>query len=72
MPGEGYDMFSRYEQICGAVTRAGFKRWIALDDDPDLSWPIKDSRLVRCDPHEGLGRLSTQDELRCKLAKLFD
>ena len=72
MPGEGYDMFSRYEQICGAVTRAGFKRWIALDDDPDLSWPIKDSCLVRCDCHECLGRLSTQDELRCKLAKLFD
>lgn len=72
MAGEGYDTFSRYEQICGAVTRARFKRWIALDDDPDLSWPSHDSRLVLCDSHEGLGRLSTQDELRWKLAKLFE
>jgi|GEM_PF-856116 len=70
--GEGYDIFTRYEQICGAVTRARFKRWVAVDDDPDLSWPIHDSRLVRCDPQEGLGRLSTQDELRWKLTKLFD
>lgn len=72
MAGEGYDMFSRYEQICGAVTRARSQRWVALDDDPDLSWPIQDARLVRCDPREGLGRPSTQEELRWKLAKLFD
>lgn len=72
MTADGYDMFSRYEQICGAVTRGRLKRWVALDDDPDLSWPIQDSRLIRCDPRQGLGRLSTQDELRCKLAKLFD
>lgn len=72
MTGDGYDMFSRYEQICGAVTRGRLKRWIALDDDPDMSWPILDSRLIRCDRHEGLGRLSTQEELRWKLAKLFD
>jgi len=68
---EGYDMFSRYEQICGAVTRAGVKRWIAIDDDPDFDWPISDSRLVRCDPDQGLGSLSTQEELRSKLAQLF-
>ncbi|MNH09792.1 hypothetical protein D3C79_692530 [compost metagenome] len=72
MAREGYDMFSRYEQICGAVTRAGVTRWIALDDDPDFSWPVSDARLVRCDPDQGLGSLSTQEELRSKLTKLFD
>lgn len=69
---EGYDMFTRYEQICGAVTRAGITRWVAIDDDPDFSWPSGDSRLVRCDPDQGLGNLSTQEELRSKLAKLID
>lgn len=69
---EGYDCYTRYEQICGAVTRSGITRWVALDDDPDYSWPVSDSRLTRCDPDEGLGRLSTQQELRSKLAKLFE
>lgn len=69
---EGYDLFTRYEQICGAVTRAGITRWIAIDDDPDFSWPSGDFRLVRCDPNQGLGSLSTQEELRSKLAMLFD
>lgn len=69
---EGYDFHSRYEQICGAVTRGGIRRWLAIDDDPDFSWPVDDSRLVRCDPNLGLGSLSTQQELRSKLAELFD
>ncbi|MFG0766839.1 hypothetical protein ACF8Q9_08190 [Pseudomonas sp. TYF_15] len=63
-------MFSRYEQINGAVTRAGVKRWIAIDDDTDFDWPISDFPLVRCDPNQGLGSLSTQEELRSKLAQL--
>ncbi|HCF4778787.1 TPA: hypothetical protein NIF73_003104 [Pseudomonas aeruginosa] len=64
---EGYDLWSRYEQICGAVARGGITRWIALDDDPDFSWPEHDKRLVRCDPHHGLGSEQTQLELRVKL-----
>ncbi len=69
---EGYDLFTRYEQICGAVTRAGITQWIALDDDPDFSWPINDSRLVRCDSHKGLASSSTQEELRTKLAAVAE
>ncbi|MBI6884972.1 HAD domain-containing protein [Pseudomonas putida] len=68
---EGYDLFSRYEQICGAVTRAGITRWIAIDDDPDFSWPGHDDRLVRCDPDLGLGSKQVQYELRAKLQLLF-
>lgn len=68
---EGYDLFTRYEQICGAVTRAGITRWIAIDDDPDFSWPVYDDRLVRCDPSLGLGCEQTQFELRAKLQLLF-
>ncbi|WEK29667.1 MAG: HAD domain-containing protein [Candidatus Pseudomonas phytovorans] len=68
---EGYDLFTRYEQICGAVARAGITRWVAIDDDPDFSWPDGDPRLVRCDPNQGLGNQSTQEELRAKLAKLL-
>lgn len=68
---EGYDLYTRYEQICGAVARAGITRWIAIDDDPDFSWPAGDARLVRCDPNMGLGSQATQDELRAKLGKLF-
>lgn len=64
-------MFTRYEQICGAVTRAGVTRWIAIDDDPDFSWPMRDDRLVRCDPNVGLGSEQTQLELRAKLHLLF-
>lgn len=68
---EEYDLFTRYEQICGAVTRAGITQWIAVDDDPDFSWPEHDSRLVRCDPNLGLGSVQTQLELRAKLQSLF-
>lgn len=67
---EGYDLFTRFEQICGAVERAGITRWIALDDDPTFSWPAGDTRLVRCDPYLGLGSESTQYELRTKLSLL--
>lgn len=67
---EGYDLFSRYEQICGAVTRAGLKHWIAIDDDPDFSWPKHDDRLVRCERHLGLGSEVVQRELRTKLGLL--
>lgn len=67
---EGYDVFSRYEQICGAATRAGLSTWLALDDDPEFSWPASDKRLVRCDSHIGLGSESTQDELQTKLRLL--
>ncbi|MFI7836967.1 HAD domain-containing protein [Pseudomonas asiatica] len=68
---EGYDLFTRYEQICGAVTRAGITHWIAIDDDPDFSWPEHDDRLVRCDPNLGLASEQTQLELRAKLQLLF-
>lgn len=68
---DGYDLFTRYEQICGAVTRAGITRWVAIDDDPDLSWPEHDDRLVRCEPSLGLGNEQTQLELRAKLQLLF-
>lgn len=68
---EGYDLFTRYEQICGAVTRAGITQWIAIDDDPDFSWPEYDDRLVRCDPNLGLGSKQTQLQLRAKLQRLF-
>lgn len=64
---EGYDLFSRYEQICGAVTRSGVTRWIAVDDDPEFSWPANDERLVRCNSQRGLGSESTQSDLRTKL-----
>ncbi|VVM69171.1 hypothetical protein PS631_01713 [Pseudomonas fluorescens] len=67
---EGYDLFTRYEQICGAATRSGISKWIALDDDPEFSWPLSDDRLVRCDPDIGLGSESTQAELRSKLRLL--
>lgn len=67
---EGYDMFTRYEQICGAVTRAGITKWIAIDDDPEISWPDSDERLVRCDPQLGLGSEAAQFELRLKLERL--
>lgn len=69
---EGYDLHTRYEQICGAVTRSRIKYWVALDDDPDFSWPANDSRLVRCDSDLGLGSILSQEELRTKLAKLFE
>ncbi|MGV8865072.1 MAG: HAD domain-containing protein [Pseudomonas sp.] len=68
----GYDLYTRYEQIRAAVTAAGLTRWIAIDDDPDYSWPANDSRLIRCDPDFGLGAMSTQNELREKLAKITD
>jgi hypothetical protein len=40
-PPYGYDLQTRYEQIRAAATRAGMTRWLALDDDPDHSWPDK-------------------------------
>lgn len=67
---EGYDLFTRYEQICGAATRAGISRWVAIDDDPEFSWPASDERLVRCDSQIGLGSESTQCDLRTKLELL--
>lgn len=66
-PMEGYDLHTRHEQIRAAVTRAGLTRWVALDDDPDFSWPAQDARLVRCEPALGLGNPGTQAELRAKL-----
>ncbi|RAI64749.1 hypothetical protein DOZ80_25095 [Pseudomonas fluorescens] len=70
-PLEGYDMYSRYQQIRAAVTRAGLMNWIALDDDPFESWPGHDRRLIRTDPDLGLGSALTQDELRVKLRALM-
>lgn len=69
-PIEGYDSWSRHEQIRAAVTRAGITQWLALDDDPNYSWPPTDARLVRCEPREGLGNDQTQAELRTKLQEL--
>ncbi|MNB98156.1 hypothetical protein D3C76_807720 [compost metagenome] len=66
-PLEGYDLYSRYQQIRAAVTRAGITRWLAIDDDPDYSWPDHDTRLVRCDSAQGLSDTQTQAELRAKL-----
>jgi hypothetical protein len=71
-PLEGYDMFSRYQQIRTAVTRAGLTNWIALDDDPFESWPDQDRRLIRTDPYLGLSSVPTQKELRVKLKALMD
>lgn len=69
---EGYDSWSRHEQIRAAVTRAGITRWLAIDDDPDHSWPARDHRLIRCEPTVGLGSEATQVELRTKLQALVD
>lgn len=69
---EGYDSWSRHEQIRAAVTRAGITRWVAVDDDPDFSWPATDHRLIRCEPHLGLGSEQTQAELRAKLHAFVD
>lgn len=70
-PLEGYDMYSRYQQILAAVTRAGLTNWIALDDDPFESWPDHDRRLVRTDPVLSLSSASSQEELRVKLRALM-
>ncbi|WDH24421.1 HAD domain-containing protein [Pseudomonas chlororaphis] len=70
-PFEGYDMYSRYQQIRTAVTRAGLTNWIALDDDPFESWPDHDRRLIRTDPDLGLSSLPTQQELQLKLRALM-
>jgi hypothetical protein len=69
-PLHGFDLYTRYEQIRAAVSRAGLTRWIALDDDPDHSWPDHDQRLVRCDPDLGLSAAVTQAELRAKLTAM--
>jgi hypothetical protein len=69
-PFEGYDMYSRYQQIRAAVTRAGLTNWIALDDDPFESWLNYDRRLIRTDPDLGLSSVPTQEELRLKLRAL--
>lgn len=71
-PLEGYDMYSRYQQIRAAVTRAGLTRWLALDDDPFESWPENDPRLIRSDPDLGLSWVPTQNELRAKLKALIE
>ncbi|PKH14621.1 hypothetical protein BI292_05050 [Pseudomonas sp. 43NM1] len=71
-PLEGYDMYSRYQQIRAAVTRAGLTKWIALDDDPFESWPDHDRRLIRTDPDLGLSSEPTQEELRVKLKALME
>ncbi|WP_413792878.1 MULTISPECIES: HAD domain-containing protein [unclassified Pseudomonas] len=71
-PLEGYDMYSRYQQIRAAVTRAGLTSWIALDDDPFESWPVHDRRLIRTDPHLGLSSVPTQEELQVKLRALME
>ena len=70
-PFEGYDMYSRYQQIRAAVTRASLTNWIALDDDPFESWPDHDRRLIRTDPDLGLSSLPTQQELMLKLRALM-
>jgi len=70
-PLDGYDMYSRYQQIRAAVTRAGLTNWIALDDDPFESWPDHDRRLIRTDPNLGLSSLQSQEELRVKLRALM-
>lgn len=69
-PLDGYDLYTRYEQIRAAVTRAGITRWLAIDDDPDHSWPAHDSRLVRCDSELGLSYRPTQEELIAKLSAM--
>lgn len=71
-PFEGYDMYSRYQQIRAAVTRAGLTNWIALDDDPFESWPNYDRRLIRTDPNLGLSSVLIQEALRVKLRVLME
>lgn len=70
-PLEGYDRYSRYQQIRAAVTRAGLMNWIALDDDPFESWPDNDRRLIRTDPDLGISSVPTQEELRLKLRAMM-
>lgn len=70
-PFEGYDMHSRYQQICAAVTRAGLTNWIALDDDPFESWPNHDRRLIRTDPDLGISSVPIKEELRLKLRAMM-
>ena len=69
-PLHGFDFYTRYEQIRAAASRAGLTRWVALDDDPDHSWPEHDQRLVCCDSGLGLSAAVTQAELRAKLAAM--
>nr|WP_085706893.1 HAD domain-containing protein [Pseudomonas sp. B35(2017)] len=71
-PIEGYDSWSRHEQIRAAVTRAGITHWLAIDDDTDHTWPAHDHRLIRCESNMGLGSEATQMELRDKLQALID
>lgn len=71
-PIEGYDSWSKHEQIRAAVTRAGITRWLAIDDDPNHSWPARDYRLIRCESTMGLGSEATQLELRAKSHALVD
>lgn len=70
-PEYGYDLQTRYEQIRAAAARAGMTRWLALDDDPDYSWPQDDARLIRSVSALGLGSVKTQTELRMKLRTLL-
>ena len=70
-PLEGYDLFSRYQQIRAAAAKAGLTNWIALDDDPFESWPDHDHRLIRTDPDLGLNSVLTQEELKTQLIALM-
>ena len=72
-PLQGYDTMSRFEQIQAAVQTAKLSRWIALDDDPEMSWPTTEPysrHLVLCDSSLGLSEPLVQDELRSKLRAL--
>ncbi|MDH4564242.1 hypothetical protein E8F06_24850 [Pseudomonas sp. BN411] len=66
----GYDLQTRYEQILSAVAAARLTSWLALDDDPQGSWPEHDPRLVRCNSQHGLADTHVQTELYNRLRQM--
>ncbi|MCY1314278.1 hypothetical protein D9M68_616810 [compost metagenome] len=69
-PLHGYDLQTRYEQILSAVAAARLTSWLALDDDPERSWPEHDPHLVRCNSQHGLADTHVQIELYNRLKQM--
>ncbi|MCY1461834.1 hypothetical protein D9M68_809080 [compost metagenome] len=66
-PLHGYDLQTRFEQIRAAVVTARLTSWLAIDDDPEESWPEHDPHLVRCNSQHGLAAPHVQTELYDRL-----
>ncbi|MCY1357713.1 hypothetical protein D9M69_442160 [compost metagenome] len=69
-PLQGYDLQTRYQQIRRAVAAARLTTWLAIDDDPEGSWPAHDVHLVRCDSQIGLGDPQVQAALHDRLKQI--